>query len=109
MIEIFQIFAFIIIFSLILFAPINIFHEKPYIKNLSVMERSCLNLAINLNILLLISFLKYPLQIFQPFILIFYSSILVFHYWKRLVLIKEFILFLLPFFIINFPCQLFPL
>lgn len=102
MIEIFQIFAFIIIFSLILFAPINIFHEKPYIKNLSVMERSCLNLAINLNILLLISFLKYPLQIFQPFILIFYSSILVFHYWKRLVLIKEFILFLLPFFIVFF-------
>ena len=102
MIEIFQIFIFLIIFSLILFVPINIFYEKPYIKDLSIMERSSLNLAINLNILLLISFLDYPMQIFQPFILIFYSSILVFHYWNRLVLLKEFILFLLPFFIIFF-------
>ena len=66
MIEIFQIFIFLIIFSLILFVPINIFHEKPYIKDLTIMERSSLNLAINLNILLLISFLDYPLQIFQP-------------------------------------------
>ena len=102
MIEIFQIFSFIVIFSLTLFVPINIFHEKTYIKNLSIMERSSLNLAINLNILLLFSFLDYPLQIFQPFILIFYSSILVFHYRNRLVLLKEFILFFLSFFIIFF-------
>ena len=75
MIEIFQLFSFILIFSLILFVPINIFHENTYIKDLSIMERSSLNLSINLNILLLISFLDYPIQIFQPFILIFYGSI----------------------------------
>jgi hypothetical protein len=102
MIEIFQIFTFIIIFSIILFAPINIFNKKTYIKDLSIMERSSLNLAINLNILLLISFLNYPLQTLQPFILIFYSSIIFFHYRNKLVLLKEFILFLLPFFIIFF-------
>ncbi len=102
MIEIFQIFTFIIIFSLILFVPINIFQEKPFIKDLSIIERSSLNLAINLNILLLISFLNYPLQMFQPIILIIYSSIFLFNYRKRLFLLKDFLIFLFPFIIIFF-------
>ena len=100
MIELFQIFIFLTIFSLILFVPFNIFQEKPYIKDLSIIERSSLNLAINLNILLLISFLNYPLQIFQPVILIFYSLILVFHYKNKIALVKKFLLFLLPLFVI---------
>ena len=102
MIEIFQIFTFIIIFSSILLAPINIFQEKPYIKDLSIIERSSVNLSINLNILLLISFLNYPLQIFQPIMLIIYSSLLFFYYRKRLLFLKDFLIFLIPLLIIFF-------
>jgi hypothetical protein len=102
MIELFQIFIFFIIFLIILFVPFNIFHEKSYIQDLSVIERSSLNLAINLNILLFISFLNYPLQTFQPIILIIYSLIFFFNYKKRSVLLKDFLFFLLPLFIIFF-------
>ena len=62
MIEIIQIPLFFIIFVFILFVPINLFQNRPLLKNLSIIEKSSLNLAFNLNILLLISFLDYQLN-----------------------------------------------
>ena len=100
MIELFKILIFLLIFSLILFVPFNIFHERSYIKKLSILERSSFNLATNLNILLLISFLNYPLQIFQPIILFIYSFVFIFYYKDRIISIKDFLLSILPLLII---------
>ena len=100
MIELFQILIFLIIFTSILFVPFNIFEKKSLLKNLSILDKSSLNLATNLNILLLLSFLNFPLQIFQPIILIFYSLILILHYKNRVVLIKDFLISISPILII---------
>ena len=100
MIELFQILIFLTIFTSILFVPFNIFKEKSLLKNLSILDKSSLNLATNLNILLLLSFLNFPLQIFQPIILIVYSLIFIFHYKNRVVLIREFLLSVSPILVI---------
>jgi len=100
MIELFQILIFLTIFTSILFVPFNIFKEKSLLKNLSILDKSSLNLATNLNILLLLSFLNFPLQIFQPIILIVYSLIFIFHYKNNVVLIREFLLSVSPILVI---------
>lgn len=102
MIELLQIFLFFIIFIMFLFLPLNIFEEKKYSRDLSVLDKSSLNLAINLNFLLLISFLNYPLELIQPILLVFYSLFFLFNSRNQLLQIKNFLIKIIPLFIIFF-------
>ena len=102
MIELLEILLFFIIFSVILFLPLNIFEEKRYFSGLSILDRSSLNLAINLNFLLLISFLKYPLELVQPILIVFYSLFFLFNCKNNLLQTKNFLKTIIPLFIIFF-------
>ncbi len=102
MIELLQIFLFFIIFIIVLFLPLNIFEEKKYSRGLSVLDKSSMNLAINLNFLLLISFLNYPLELIQPILLVFYSLFFLFNCRNQLLQIKNFLIKIIPLFIIFF-------
>ena len=102
MIELIQILFFFIIFLIILFLPFNIFEEKKYLKSLSVLGKSSLNLAVNLNFLLLISFLNYPLDLIQPILLVFYGLFFLFNCRNHLLQIKNFLIQISPLFIIFF-------
>ena len=100
MIEIIQIPLFFIIFVFILFVPINLFQNRPLLKNLSIIEKSSLNLAFNLNILLLISFLDYPVKSIQPILLLIYLIYFFINYYRDFGLFKNFIILITPLFLV---------
>ena len=102
MIEILQIPLFFIIFILILFVPINLFQDRPLLKNLNIIEKSSLNLALNLNILLFISFLNYSVQSIQSIFLLIYSIYFFANYYKNLNLLKNFLILIVPLFLVFF-------
>jgi len=102
MIEILQISLFFIIFILILFVPINLFQSRPLLKNLSIIEKSSLNLALNLNILLFISFLNYSVKSIQPILLLIYSIYFFANYYRNLNLLKNFLILIVPLFLVFF-------
>ena len=102
MIEIIQIPLFFIIFILILFLRINLFQNRPLLKNLSIIEKSSFNLALNLNILLFFSFLDYSVKSIQPILLFIYSIYFFVNYYKNLNLLKNFLILILPLFLVFF-------
>ena len=77
MIEILQIIFFSLIFILLLFLPFNIFSQIKFFQNIDIVEKTSLNLVINLNILLLFSFLPLSIQLIQPFVISIYLLILI--------------------------------
>jgi len=90
MTEILQIIFFYFIFSLLLFLPFNIFSRANFFNNIDIVEKTSLNLAVNLNILLLLSFLPLSVQLIQPVIILFYLLILIISYRKNFDLIFKF-------------------
>ncbi len=100
MIEIIQILSFFIIFTSSLLVPINIFSKYNNLKNLDVLDKGSFNLAINLNILLFVSFLKFPLDTIKPILLIIYLLMLIYNYFFKLKELKDFLFSILSFFII---------
>ena len=102
MIEIFQIFLFLTIFTLTLLVPLNLFQYKPYFKNLSILEKSAFNLTLNLNFLLFISFLNFSVKSLQPILLTIYILLFLFHYYNKLILLKKFLVSIFPLFLIFF-------
>lgn len=96
MTEILQIIFFSLAFSFILFFPFNIFNTIKFSKKISVIDKTTLNLAINLNILLSLSFLPFSVQLIQPIILAIYFFSLVYIYRNDFKLIIKFLLFFLP-------------
>ena len=102
MIEILQIIFFSLVFTLLLFLPFNIFNRTNYFQNIEIAEKTSLNLAINLNILLLFSFLPLSIQLIQPFVISIYLLILIFSYRKNFFLILEFLKSFFPLIVIFF-------
>ncbi len=96
MIEILQIIFFSLVFTLLLFLPFNIFKKLNFSNNINVIEITSLNLVINLNILLFLSFLPLSFQLIQPFVILSYLIILIFLYRKNLSLIFRFLKSFLP-------------
>ena len=72
MIELLQIIFFSLVFVLLLFLPLNIFSRAKFFNNIDLVEKTSLNLAINLNILLLLSFLPLSIQSIQIFTISIY-------------------------------------
>lgn len=94
MIEIFQIFIIFFVFTLLCLVPLRISGPKKfYKKNFSILDVSTFNLIINLNVLLLLSFLPIPLNIIN---LILVSIYLFLFIYKYLIKNNEF------YFILNF-------
>ena len=91
MTEILQIIFFYFIFSLLLFLPFNIFSRANFFNNIHIHEKTSLNLVINLNILLLLSFLPISVQLIQPVIIVFYLLFLIISYRKNFDLIFKFL------------------
>jgi len=102
MIEILQIPLFFIIFILTLFVPINLFQNRPFLKNLSIIEKSSLNFALNLNFLLFISFLNCSVKSIQPILLVIYLIFFFGNYYGNSTLLKKFLILLIPLFIVFF-------
>jgi len=102
MIEILQIIIFSLVFTLLLFLQFNIFSRTNYFPNIEIAEKTSLNLAINLNILLLFSFLPLSIQLIQPFVILIYLLILIFSYRKNFGLILEFLKSFFPLIVIFF-------
>ena len=100
MIEILQIVFFFLVFTLLLFLPFNIFNNVNYSNNIDIIEKTSLNLVINLNILLFFSFLPLSVQSIQPIIVLSYLLILIISYRKNFDLIFDFLKSFLIFFII---------
>ena len=102
MIEILQIVLFFFIFILLLFIPFNIFSSLNLPRDIDIIEKTSLNLAINLNTLLFLSFLPLSIQSIQPIVILSYLLILIISYRKNFVLILNFFKSFLPLFIIFF-------
>ena len=96
MIEIFQINLILLFFSLFLFLPINIYDESNYLKKNDLFDKTALNLAINLNILLVLSFLPISVHYIQTYLYIFFLSIFVLVYKNHLNFIYNFFKTFLP-------------
>jgi hypothetical protein len=102
MIEILQIIFFSLLFTLLLFLPFNVFKKTNFLNNINIIEITSLNLVINLNILLFLSFLPLSVQSIQPFVISSYLLILIFLYRKNLNLILGFLNSFLPLILIFF-------
>jgi hypothetical protein len=102
MIETLQIIFFSLVFILLLFLPFNVFKKINFSNNINIIEITSLNLVINLNILLFLSFLPLSVQSIQPFIISSYLLILIFSYRKNLNLIFGFLKSFLPLILIFF-------
>ena len=102
MIELFQILLFFSIFTFILIVPINLFQSQSFLKNFNVLEKSCFNLTINLNLLLVLSFLDYPVKLLQPILLSIFIIIFFYNYHKNLFFFKKFLKSIFPLFLIFF-------
>ena len=100
MFEILQIIFFSLVFILLLFLQFKIFSRTNYFPNIEIAEKTALNLAINLNILLLFSFLPLSIQLIQPFVISIYLLILIFSYRKNFFLILEFLKSFFPLIVI---------
>lgn len=81
MIEIFQILFLYLIFCFTIFTPINIFNTSN--ENFKSLDIASFNLAININILLFLSLLSYSLNEIQKFLIIYYTLIFIFLYFKN--------------------------
>lgn len=106
MIEIFQIFIFFLIFSLLCLVPFNITGSKILDKNkFSYLDISSFNLIINLNILLIISFLPISLNNGNLILSFSYLSLFIYKYLiekNRFFFLMNFFKFKVIFFIIFF-------
>ena len=102
MIEILQIVFFFIVFTLLLFLPFNIFSSINLSRNLDVIEKTSLNLVINLNILLILSFLPLSIQSIQPIVISSYLLIIIISYRKNFNLFFNFFKSFFPLFVIFF-------
>lgn len=102
MIEILQILLFFFIFILLLFIPFNIFISLNLPSNIDIVEKTSLNLVINLNLLLFLSFLPLSIQSIQPFVILSYLLVLIISYRKNFDLIFDFFKSFSPLFIIFF-------
>ena len=81
MIEIFQILILFFIFSLFCFVPLNISGSKKFNKNkFSILDLSTFNLIINLNVLLVLSFLPISLNIINLILVFIYLSLFIYKY-----------------------------
>ena len=81
MIEIFQILILFFIFSLFCFVPLNIAGSKKFNKNkFSILDISTFNLIINLNVLLVLSFLPISLNIINLILVFIYLSLFIYKY-----------------------------
>ena len=79
MIEIFHFFALFFIFSFLCFVPLSVSGSKIFNKNkFSVLDISSFNLIINLNVLLVLSFLPISLNIIN--LILFFSYLCLFIY-----------------------------
>ncbi len=87
MIELLQILFLYMVFSLTIFTPINVLSGHETFKKFKSLDLASFNLAININLLLLISLLNISLLETQKYIIIFYSLLLIFLYKNNL---KEF-------------------
>ncbi len=102
MIEILQIIFFSLAFILLLFLPFNVFSRVNLFNNIDIVEKTSLNLAINLNILLLLSFLPLSIQSIQMFTITIYLLIFILSYRKNIDLIFGFLKSFFPLFVIFF-------
>ncbi len=102
MIELLQIIFFSLVFVLLLFLPLNIFSRAKFFNNIDLVEKTSLNLAINLNILLLLSFLPLSIQSIQIFTISVYLLIFLISYRKNIDLIFGFLKSFFPLFVIFF-------
>ena len=102
MIEILQIIFFSLVFTSLLFLPFNIFSGANFFNNVDIAEKTSLNLAINLNILLFLSFLPFSVQSIVPFVISSYLLILILSYRNNFDLIFRFLKSFLPLFVIFF-------
>jgi len=102
MIEILQILLFFFIFILLLFIPFNIFSSLNLPSNIDIVEKTSLNLVINLNLLLFLSFLPLSIQSIQPIVILSYLLVLIISYRKNFDLIFVFFKSISPLFIIFF-------
>ena len=102
MIEIFQIILFSLVFTSLLFLPFNVFCNDNFNSKVDIVEKTSLNLLINLNILLFISFLPLSVQSIQPFVVSSYLLILILSYRKNFDLFFGFFKSFLPLIIIFF-------
>jgi hypothetical protein len=100
MIEILQILFFSLIFSLLLFLPFNIFSRANFSNNIDIVEKTSLNLVINLNILLFFSLLPLSVQSIQPIVITSYLLILIISYRKNFDSIFKFFKSFFPLFVI---------
>jgi len=81
MIEIFQIFILFFIFSLLCFVPFNIGRSKIFNKNkFSFLDISTFNILVNLNVLLILSFLPISLSVGNLILGFSYVSLFVYGY-----------------------------
>jgi hypothetical protein len=83
MIELLQILFLYIIFSITIFAPINVLSGHKTFKKFRSLDLASFNLAININLLLLISLLNISLLEIQKYIIIFYLLLTIFLYAKN--------------------------
>jgi len=106
MIEIFQIFILFFIFSLLCFVPLNISGSKKFNKKkFSILDISTFNLIINLNLLLVLSFLPISLNVMNLILIFIYFSFFIYKYLiqnKEFKFIINFFKFKVIFFIIFF-------
>lgn len=102
MIEILEIIFFLIIFSSILLVPINIFTNSRIGDGFTLFDKSTLNLALNLNLLLFLSFFTISVYSLKPLLIVSYIFLIIFLYRKQLTNIKNFFYSLVPFFLIFF-------
>lgn len=102
MIEVLQIIFFALVFTLFLFVPLNVFSKTYFLNNDGIIENTTLNLVINLNILLFLSFLPISVHSLQPFIFSGYIIILIFYYGKNFNLVFKYLKSFFPLFVIFF-------
>ena len=91
MIEVFQIILFFHIFVLLLFLPLNIFSKSNFLNQNSFLDIISLNLGVNLNVLLLLSFLPISVQVIQPYIIIIYLLYFLYIYQRNLLSILKYL------------------
>ena len=91
MIEIFQIILFFHIFLLLLFLPLNVFSKSNFLNQNSLIDIGSLNLGINLNMLLLLSFLPISVQVIQPYLIVFYLLFFLYNYRGNLISISKYL------------------
>ena len=100
MTEVLQIIFFSILFTSLLFLPLNVFSKDNFLSKTDIIEKTTLNFVINLNFLLFLSFLPLSIQLTQPIVLTVYSLILIIINKNNFRSILEFLRLFLPLLVI---------